>query len=120
MGTLTDRSAAVRMAAAEALGNARVRSNAIKALTYALMDIAGSGKREDVVTQAKVVDAYDRALQKLTTQRSPARDTRGLADFWMAYWLEHGERMRDEEAKAREKPAPERPAGLPKDSFDKQ
>jgi HEAT repeat protein len=120
MGILTDRSAPVRMAAADALGCASVRSNAIKALAYALMGIAGSGKREDVVTQAKVVDAYDRALQKLTSQRSTARDTRGIADFWMAYWLQHGEKLRDEEAKAKEKAAPERPAGLPKDSFDKQ
>ncbi|MCY3018108.1 MAG: HEAT repeat domain-containing protein [Planctomycetota bacterium] len=118
MGMLTDRSQAVRLAAAEALGAATVRGDAIKALTFALAAAAGSSKPDNAVADARLIDAYDRALQKLTGEKSEARDARALGAFWMDYWRKRGTEIQTAERQAREKEPPPRPQGLPKDSFD--
>lgn len=118
MGTLTDAAPAVRCAAAEALGNAAVRGEAIKALAFALMEIAGGGVAV-AGAEARLVEAYNRALQQLTRQTCTAKGARDTSSFWMDYWKQHGEELVAKEKQAREvEPAP-RPANLPKDSFDK-
>lgn len=119
MGMLNDPVPAVRMAAAEALGAATVRGDAIKALAYALMSMVGSRSADSIVTETKIIDAYDKALQKLTGKASSDRGARGISNFWMDYWKKNGEEIVAAEAKARETEPPPRAAGLPRDSFDK-
>jgi len=119
MGTLTDQSPSVRIAASEALGNAVVRGQAIKALAYALIELAGSSPARGAAADPRLVEAYDKALQKLTGEKSEARDARGLSSFWMDYWKKHGEDLLAKEKQAREEEPPPRPANLPKDIFDR-
>lgn len=118
MGTLTDQSPSVRIAASEALGNAAVHGQAIKALAYALVEIAGSAPARGPAADPRLVEAYDKALQKLTGAKSEARDARGISSFWMDYWKENGEDILAKE-KPREEEPPPRPANLPKDIFDR-
>jgi len=119
MGVLADPALSVRLAAAEALGAAAVRADAIKALAFALMETVGSAKPENAVDEAKLITAYDRALQKLTGERSPEREARAIGNFWMDYWKKNGEEIAAKERRAREAEPPPRPPNLPKDSLDK-
>jgi len=119
MGTLTDQSPTVRIAAAEALGNATVHGQAIKALAYALVELAGTAPARGAAADPRLVEVYDRALQKLTGDKSEAHDARGISSFWMDYWKKHGEEMLAKERQAREEEPPPRPANLPKDIFDR-
>jgi len=119
MGAITDQSPSVRIAASEALGNATVRGQAIKVLAYTLMELAGAARPGGKEAEPALVEAYDRALEKLTGEKSEARDLRGLSSFWMDYWKSHGQSILDKEKQAREVEPPPRPTGLPKDSFDR-
>ncbi|MGD0089573.1 MAG: HEAT repeat domain-containing protein [Planctomycetota bacterium] len=119
MGMLLDPLVSVRLGAAEALANATVRGEAIKVLAYALMDLAGAARDKGPAADPALVEAYDRALQKLTGEKSAARDVRSLSSFWMDYWKKEGESILEKEKKAREVEPPPRPTGLPKDSLDK-
>ena len=119
MGALTDQSPSVRIAASEALGNAAVHGQAIKALAYALVELAGSAPARGPAADPRLVEACDKALQKLTGEKSDARDARGSSSFWMAYWKQHGEDILAKERQAREVEPPPRPANLPKDTLDR-
>jgi hypothetical protein len=115
MGVLADPKQAVRIAAADALGNAIQKAGAIKALAFSLMSAVGS---KNVDAESKAIDAYDRALEKLTAQKSEARDPRGLSNFWMDYWKKNGDELKAAESQA-QYVEPVRPENLPKDSLDK-
>jgi HEAT repeat protein len=119
MGTLTDSVPVVRTAAAEALANATMRGEAIKALAFAILDVVGSATPEKAVADAQLVDAYDRALQKLTGSKTDAREARAISNYWMDYWKKNGEDILAKDKAAQEHEPPPRPANLPKDSLDK-
>jgi len=119
MGTLTDQSPSVRIAASEALANAVVKGQAIKALAYALIELAGSAPARGAAADPRLVAAYDKALRKLTGQKSAGGGARDISSFWMGYWKQHGEEILAQEKQAREEEPPPRPANLPKDIFDK-
>lgn len=119
MGALNDPMPSVRIAAADAMAAASIRADAIKALAYALISDVGSANKENPKAEAKVLDAYDKALEVLTGQKSPQRDMRGISSFWMDFWKTHGDDLRAADAKALEQPDPVRPEGLAKDSLDK-
>ena len=114
-----NQSPSVRITASEALANAAVRGQAIKALAYALVEIAGSAPAHGAAADPRLVEAYDKALRKLTGEKSEARDARGTSSFWMGYWKQHGEDILAKEKQAREEEPPPRPANLPKDIFDR-
>ena len=80
MGALTDHSPTVRLAAAAALGNATVRA-AIKALVYTLADLAGGVRPGSAADDAQLAETCDRALQKLSGEKSEKREVRGLSEF---------------------------------------
>jgi hypothetical protein len=119
MGALNDSKISVRMAAADAMASAVIRADAIKALTYALMGAVGSSKKEVKGDDAKVLEAYDKALEVLTGEKSPNRDLRNISSYWMDYWKKHEDELRAADAKLLEQPDPVRPEGLAKDSLDK-
>lgn len=120
MGALADPQPTVRVAAAEALGSASIKADAIKALTFGLMSVVGQLTSDDLKREIAVVQAYDKALEKLTGDHSPERGPRGLSTHWMDYWKKHETELRAAEAKIKDADEPVRPEGLPKDSFDKQ
>ena len=118
MGTLNDASKAVRIAAAEALSKATIRADAIKALSFALMTLAGQKNRDGDSIQ--MLQAYDRALENLTGLKCKERDPRGISSFWMDYWKQHGDEVSAEDQKLAPKETPQNREGLTPDSFDKK
>ena len=124
MGALTDPSDFVRMAAADALGSARIRADAVKALSIALMTVAGTisnldeGKNKNT---ALVVQSYNGALERLTAQRCKENDARSQSAFWTDYWKQREDDLRAKDLELRGgEPEPVRPDGLEPDSFDKK
>jgi|GEM_PF-5313150 len=120
MGLLTDPHPPVRIAAAEALANASVKADAVKALSFALIAGVGANPKDPKnKNSAAVLAAYNSALEKLSGQSSPKSDAREQSSYWMDYWKLNEEPLRAADAKALQVTEPVRPAGLPKDSFDK-
>ena len=118
MGILTDVSVPMRVAAAEALATARMRADAVKALTFGLMEVVGqSGNEND---QTALIRAYDAALERLTRQHCVKRDARGLSSFWMDYWKLNEKTLRAEDSKQAADESKPRPDGLEPDTFDRK
>ncbi|HYG75213.1 MAG TPA: HEAT repeat domain-containing protein [Planctomycetota bacterium] len=117
MGALADNSATVRIAAADALGSAQIKADAIKALTFSMMSSVGQLETKN---STAVIEAYDKALERLAGQRSPLRDARALSNFWMDYWKKNEESLRQADSARLPGSEPVRPEGLPRDSFDKK
>jgi len=123
MSALTDTSVEVRIAAAGALGSATIKADAIKALTYALLMVAGrtgdDEKQKLEKNAALLIVAYSGALERLTNEKSRATDAHALSAFWTDYWKQNEDALR---AKDREKlggdVAPVRPKEAKPDSFD--
>jgi hypothetical protein len=123
MGALTDSSVDVRIAAAGALANATIKADAIKALTYALLMVAGrtgdDANQKIDKNSALLIVAYSGALEKLTQQKSAATDAHAISVFWTDYWKQNEDALR---AKDREtlgaQPVPERSKDAKPDSFD--
>ena len=92
---LGDRNYMVRSAAAEALGSARLKSLAVKALVLALSETAREG--ENQTAHAKTIH--------LTLTRLTGKDLGKVEDFlkvaplWHAWWQEHRERLEREDEK---------------------
>jgi HEAT repeat protein len=121
MGALTDTSDFVRMGAADALGSARIRADAIKALTFALLTAVGKiSDGDDDKRVAQVVESYNSALERLTAQHSKNKDPRSVSAFWVDYWKQNEDALRAKDLEVRGgEPEPVRPNGLEPDSFDK-
>ncbi|HEY3324438.1 MAG TPA: HEAT repeat domain-containing protein [Planctomycetota bacterium] len=120
MGTLSDPVSAVRVSAAEALGNASMKADALKALAFTLLGLVGQLNNEGLERQAPVIDAYDKALEKLSGQRCADRTPRGLSSFWIDVWKKQDKDRRAAENKPIDTPDPVRSPNLPKDSLDKK
>ena len=121
MGALTDASDFVRIGAADALGSAKIRGDATKALVYALtVAVGGINDAVDDKRAAQVIAAYNGALERLSSRHSKDKEPRNIASFWVDYWKQN-----EDEIRAKDKdlvgvaPEPVRPAGLEPDSFDK-
>jgi len=117
MGALSDTTEKVRIAASEALSSALIKADAIKALAFAMMSTVG---QLDTKSNTEVVDAYDKALEKLSGQRSPQRGARAVSSFWIDYWKKNEEALRAADKIRLAEVDPVRPEGLPRDSFDKE
>ena len=98
MGALTDNAAAVRISAAEALARQKIRGDAIKALLLALLNNTAAPQM-DALSTAAVIQACDRALERLTGEKSKDRDSESLGRFWKSYWSQHEEEIRAEDKK---------------------
>jgi HEAT repeat protein len=120
MGALADASTTVRVAASDALSKAALKADAIKALAFALVIVVGEQRQTNEKSDNAVIliKAYDSALEKLTGQKSKARDPRGLSSFWIDHWKQHEDALRAEDAQKVRADEPSRPANLPRDSFD--
>lgn len=121
MGALTDASDFVRMGAADALGSARIRADAIKALTYALLTAVGKiSDGDEDKRAAQVVQSYNGALERLTSRHSKDKDPRAISAFWVDFWKQNEDELRAKDLELRGgEPEPVRPNGLDPDSFDK-
>lgn len=120
MGLLNDPQPTVRIAAAEALGNATVKADAVKALAFAMMTGVGANPKDPKNKNSNaVLAAHNTALEKLSGQSSAKPEARDQSSYWMDYWKINEEALRAADAKTLQITEPVRPAGLPKDSFDK-
>jgi hypothetical protein len=100
MGALRDADPAVRLAAADAMGAARVKSRAIKVLSLALLDAA-----QENPVPVSYVGAIHRALVRLTGHAITGEVTaRELAQLWRDWWQQNHEAFEksDEEYLARQ------------------
>ena len=124
MGALTDSSIDVRIAAADALGSAQVKADAVKALTYALLSVAGRTGDDDAKKLEKnaalQLVAYSSALERLSGEKCKATTTLAMSTFWTDYWKqnEDGLRIKDREKLGAEV-TPVRPKDAKPDSFDR-
>jgi HEAT repeat protein len=122
MGALTDSSEFVRIAAADALGSAKIKADATKALVYSLMVAVGAlnENADENKRAAQVIGAYNDALERLSSRHAKEKDPRAISSFWMDYWKQNEDALRakDQELKGPDEP-PTRPQGLEPDSFDK-
>ena len=120
MGTLMDHSETVRVAAADAISRATIRGDAVKALMLALITAIDQTDRNDAVLSASSIHAYDKALERLTGERSKERTSVGLSSFWNSYWHNHEDLLRAADKKLLEKETAPRPSNLPPDTLDKK
>ncbi len=92
---LGDRNFMVRSAAAEALGTARIKSLAVKAMVLALSETAREGEKQ--AAHAKTLHA---SLTKLTGKDfGPVEDSGKLASMWHAWWQDERARLEQEDEK---------------------
>ena len=117
----SDPSMQVRGKAAKALANAKNNDSAMKALTYALMLVAGEPADADpnVESKALLVRIYNQSLEKITGQKSVLHDSRGLSNFWMGIWKQREAASLQADRKEAPAGAPQRREGLAPDTFDK-
>jgi len=122
MGALTDSSIDVRIAAADALGSAQIKADAVKALVYGLLAVAGKSgddQKHPEKNAALQITAYNSALERLAGEKCKETAALALSTFWTDYWKQNEDGFRD---KDREKLGPEvvpvRPKDAKPDSFD--
>ncbi|HYF50821.1 MAG TPA: HEAT repeat domain-containing protein [Planctomycetota bacterium] len=115
MGALTDASRSVRAAAADALGQAEIKADAVKGLAFALLAL--SAEKGQVEQDAPVVEAFDAALSRLTGKKAEKPDPKDRAAFWIDHWKQNEEALRaaDEKKLAI---VPKSREGMAPDTFD--